>query len=61
MFGAAIFGAILTRRLASELTSRLGETAQQVKELPLRTKSHVEEADERRAAPPHGAASQENP
>src|SRR5258705_1977692 len=30
MFGAAIFGAILTRRLASELTSRLGEAAQQV-------------------------------
>jgi hypothetical protein len=30
MFGAAIFGAILTRRLASELTSRLGDAAQQV-------------------------------
>jgi hypothetical protein len=29
-----------------------------LKELPLRTKSHVEEADEQRAAP-HGAASQE--
>jgi hypothetical protein len=30
-----------------------------LKELPLRTKSHVEEADEQRAAPSPGAASQE--
>ena len=30
-----------------------------LKELPLRTKSHVEEADERRAPPSHGAAPQE--
>lgn len=29
-----------------------------LKELPLRTKSHVEEADEQRAAPSHGAAQQ---
>jgi hypothetical protein len=32
-----------------------------LKELPLRTKSHVEEATERRAAPSHGAATQEEP
>src|SRR5262245_60020696 len=102
MFGTAIFGALLTRRLTSELAARLGEGAAQVspgallsgtmrvadvpaqtveavrdslaaalhmaflgglplmglglvaalllKEIPLRTKSHVEEADERRAA-----------
>jgi hypothetical protein len=30
-----------------------------LKELPLRTKSHVEEADERQAAPSHGAAPRE--
>jgi MFS family permease len=100
MFGAAVFGSILTRRLATELSQRLGESASNVspgallsgtmrvadvppetaeavraslasalhtaflgglplmavglvaafllKELPLRTKSHVEEADEQR-------------
>lgn len=111
MFGTAIFGSLLTRRLTSELASRLGEVAQQVspgallsgtmrvadvppqtveavrdslasalhtaflgglplmslglvaalmlKELPLRTKSYVEEAHEGRAAPCHGAAPQD--
>jgi MFS family permease len=107
MFGTAVFGSLLTRRLTSELTSRLGEAAHQVspgallsgtmrvtdvppqtveavrdslagalhtaflsglplmgvglvaafmlKELPLRTTSYVEEADQRRAARSHGA------
>jgi hypothetical protein len=101
MFGAAVFGSLLTRRLTSGLFARLGDEASQVspgailsgttrvadlpphavqavrdalaaalhsafllglplmgaglvaalmlKELPLRTKSHVQEADERRA------------
>jgi len=108
MFGAAIFGSLLTRRLTSELTSRLGDAAQHVspgallsgtmrvadvppetveavrdslasalhtaflgglplmalglvaalllKELPLRTKSHVEEAEAEGARPSEGAA-----
>jgi len=108
MFGAAIFGSLLTRQLTSGLAARLGEAASQVspgallsgtmrvadvppetvdavrdslagalhtaflgglplmalglvaalllKELPLRTKSYVEEAEAQRAAPAHAAA-----